>query len=91
MIRARLEPAIALHRQGKLAQAKAIYQDILRKDPRKVDALHLLGIIAGQSGNFPFAAELRSRSLRQPWRRAYAAAPVTSGQSCCHWHFTEAP
>ena len=39
---------LALHQQGKLAQAKAIYEQVLAKNPQHFDALHLLGVIAAQ-------------------------------------------
>jgi predicted O-linked N-acetylglucosamine transferase (SPINDLY family) len=44
-----LATAAALHRQGRLAEAEALYQDILRGDPRHFDALHLRGVIALQT------------------------------------------
>jgi predicted O-linked N-acetylglucosamine transferase (SPINDLY family) len=44
-----LATAAALHRQGRLAEADALYQDILRSDPSHFDALHLRGVIALQT------------------------------------------
>ena len=49
------EEALALHRAGHLPQAKALYIDILRREPQHFDSLHLLGVIALQNQN-PFAA-----------------------------------
>jgi predicted O-linked N-acetylglucosamine transferase (SPINDLY family) len=46
---ATLATAAALHRQGRLAEADALYHDILRGDPRHFDALHLRGVIALQT------------------------------------------
>ncbi len=46
---ATLATAAALHRQGRLAEADALYQDILCGDPRHFDALHLRGVIALQT------------------------------------------
>ena len=46
---ATLATAAALHRQGRLAEADALYQDILRGNPRHFDALHLRGVIALQT------------------------------------------
>lgn len=40
-----LEVGIALHRDGRLAEAAKTYQEILRLDPNNFDALHLLGVI----------------------------------------------
>jgi Tfp pilus assembly protein PilF len=62
-IRAKLEQATALHRAGNLAQAKAAYEDILRVDPRQADALHLLAVVAGQTGDFAPAVELFGQAI----------------------------
>jgi len=45
----RLRQAVAFHQSGQLAQAQAIYEEILTVEPRHFDALHLLGVIAAQS------------------------------------------
>jgi len=45
-----LREAIALHRSGKLSQARKKYQYVLTLDPHQPDALHLLGLIAHQQG-----------------------------------------
>ena len=45
-----LQEARQLHRAGKLAQAQQIYQQILLVDSQQPDALHLLGLIALDSG-----------------------------------------
>ena len=37
-----IQSAIALHQQGQLGQAEAVYQQLLEIDPRNADALHLL-------------------------------------------------
>ena len=42
--------ALALHRQGCLAEAEGLYRGILGKDPRHFDALQLLGAIDLQQG-----------------------------------------
>jgi cytochrome c-type biogenesis protein CcmH/NrfG len=49
--------AVAWHiiMQGRLAEAEQIYRDILRVDPNQVDALHLLGVIAGHTGRADMA------------------------------------
>jgi tetratricopeptide (TPR) repeat protein len=46
----RLHHAIALHRQGRLAEAEQCYEQILREHPGNADALHLLGVVALHTG-----------------------------------------
>lgn len=45
------ERAVALHQKGKLAEARIIYQKILRIIPNHFDSLNLSGLIAWQTGN----------------------------------------
>lgn len=61
--RARLEQAITLHRKGQLAQAQALYLNVLQIEPRHADALHLLGVIAVQTKNPQAAVELIGRAI----------------------------
>jgi protein O-GlcNAc transferase len=49
---------LALHRQGRLADAAQVYREVLRRQPTHFDALHLLGIIAFQSNRPEVAVEL---------------------------------
>jgi protein O-GlcNAc transferase len=49
-LRDRFRLAQALHRQGNIAGAGSIYQEILRSDPSHADALHFMGLIALQTG-----------------------------------------
>lgn len=51
----RLQAALALHQQGRLAEARPVYEAILRDHPGQADALHLLGVLALQSGDAPTA------------------------------------
>jgi tetratricopeptide (TPR) repeat protein len=71
-IQAELAEAIALHRQGSLAEAERIYSAILRRDPEHFDALHLLGVIAVQTGRNEYGAELIGRALARDRRNAAA-------------------
>ncbi|MDJ0947676.1 MAG: tetratricopeptide repeat protein [Alphaproteobacteria bacterium] len=50
-ISAALETAAAHHRAGRLAEAEAGYRQVLTVDPSQGDALHLLGVLALQSGD----------------------------------------
>jgi Flp pilus assembly protein TadD len=46
-----LHQAVQIHQSGRFAEAEAIYRRILAQHPRHPDALHLLGLIAQQSGD----------------------------------------
>jgi len=58
-----LEKALALHRSGQLAEAAALYREILRQNPRHADALHLLGVVQTQRKNLSAAVDLFDRAL----------------------------
>ena len=52
------------HQSGRLAEAEAIYRQILAVAPRHADALHMLGLAAHQSGRGELAAEMISDAIR---------------------------
>ena len=55
--------ALVFHQKGMLKEAKAIYEQILKIQPRHFDALHLLGAIATQTQNHGLAVELIDKAL----------------------------
>ncbi len=57
-VQAKFRQAMALHSQGQLAGAERIYRDVLRQQPQHFDALHMLGVIALQTGHAEQAANL---------------------------------
>src|SRR5262245_27431148 len=59
-----LERAIACHRQGQLAQAEALYRQILQAQPGHFDARHMLGVIRYQQGRSAEALELVEAALK---------------------------
>ena len=59
-----LEFALKHHREGRLADAETIYNDILREDPKNPDALHFLGLLAHQVGRHEDAVDLIERAHR---------------------------
>lgn len=63
-IRQKLQQALGLHRRGALADAKEIYQDILKQRPDDFDALFLLGVIACQTNNPRQGEELFGKAIR---------------------------
>jgi predicted O-linked N-acetylglucosamine transferase (SPINDLY family) len=60
---AKLDRALALHEQGQLQRAEVLYREILSEQPLHFDALHFLGIAAGQQGQAQAAVELFDRAL----------------------------
>ncbi len=58
-----LKHAIAFHQRGQFAQAKALYEGVIQAQPRHFQALHLLGLIAAQTGNPEVALGLIERAI----------------------------
>lgn len=66
--------ALQHHQSGRMAEADALYRQILAVDPRHTGSLHLLGVIAHQHGRNDVALELI--------RQAIALAPDVSDFHC---------
>jgi Flp pilus assembly protein TadD len=62
--------AVQLHRASRLPEAEALYRDVLVIDPRHAEALHLLGVIAHQSGHHAAAAELIEQAISEKPRES---------------------
>jgi len=62
-IAAVLQAALVHHQSGRLAEAEALYQQILQREPAHADALHLLGALAFQVGKHGIAIDLISRAI----------------------------
>jgi predicted O-linked N-acetylglucosamine transferase (SPINDLY family) len=58
-----LDLAMQHHRAGRLSDAENIYRQILAAQPNHPDALHMLGVVALQVGNFQVAVDLISRAI----------------------------
>lgn len=58
-----LQQALVLHQNGQLLQAQALYEQILIAQPKNPDALHLLGVIALQTGDHTKAVDLISKAI----------------------------
>jgi tetratricopeptide (TPR) repeat protein len=58
------QQALALLESGRIAHAEAAFEEILRKQPRHADALHLLGLIAARSNDPKKAAVLIGKSVQ---------------------------
>ena len=69
-----IEAGLRELRAGRLAEAKALYEQVLASEPRHADALHLLGVVALQSGQPARAAQLIEQALEvQPQHPGYRA------------------
>jgi tetratricopeptide (TPR) repeat protein len=63
-VRKRLQQALALHRVGDLAGAERTYREVLHLQREEPSALHLLGVVRGQRGDYPEAIALIRRAMR---------------------------
>jgi tetratricopeptide (TPR) repeat protein len=57
------QQALTAHQHGRLAEAARLYQDILAERPDHADVLHLLGLIALQTGSTEQGVALIRRSI----------------------------
>ncbi len=64
-VAATLKRALALHAQGDLAAAAALYSQVLAQAPEQPDACHYLGVIAHQQGDHAQAASLIEGVVRR--------------------------
>jgi tetratricopeptide (TPR) repeat protein len=55
--------AVQHHQAGRLRAAEQIYRQILAIEPNHVDALHLLGVIANEVGEYEIAVEYIGRAI----------------------------
>lgn len=60
-----LKRAVDFHRSGDMDKAEAGYQTVLGIDPKHPDALHLMGIIASQKGDYEAAVHLIRQAIQQ--------------------------
>ena len=67
-----LQEAVRLHQAGRHAEAETRYRAILAREPANADALHYLGLIQYDAGQWESAAELLQRSVRANDRNAVA-------------------
>ncbi len=69
-LQALLVRAVTLHQSGRVTEAAPLYEQVLRRNAQQSDALHLLGLIKGQSGDSAGGIALVRRAIaadgRQP-------------------------
>ena len=58
------DQALALHQQGSLAEAKKMYESILKLNPRHAGCWHFLGLMALQSNRLEMAVKYINESLK---------------------------
>ena len=75
----RLQQALSHHAAGELSQAHSLYRSILEDDAKQPDALHLLGMIAHQRGDYEEAAKLIFKAVQQA--PDYAEAHLNLGNA----------
>jgi tetratricopeptide (TPR) repeat protein len=73
MLEAEFSHAVQLHQQGRLVDAERIYRKVLQRDPKNAVALHLLGVVALQTGRAGRAVDLigKAIALRPDYAEAY--------------------
>jgi tetratricopeptide (TPR) repeat protein len=59
-----LQTGLEHHQSGRLQEAEAIYQSILKEQPEHPDALHLLGVMAHQIGKNDIAVRLIENAIK---------------------------
>ena len=81
-IRSACNRAIELHQAWRLDEAQAIYEEILRVQPRHFDALHLLGTVHAQTSRPKRGAELIRKALAiEPTNAAAFSAYTNLGSA----------
>jgi tetratricopeptide (TPR) repeat protein len=75
--------AVEHHQAGRLRQAEGFYRQVLERQPDHADALHLLGVVALQAGQYAAAVELigRAVALRPNWAEAYSRLGIALKES----------
>src|SRR5262245_11647589 len=59
-----LQDALDMHRRGAIADAAARYSQILKLEPKNVDALCLLGLACGELKRFAEAVDLLRKAVK---------------------------
>ncbi len=62
-IQDKFRQGVALHQQGRFAEAEQVYRDVLEHDPKSFEAMHLLGVIALQTRKPQQAVELIGKAI----------------------------
>jgi protein O-GlcNAc transferase len=60
---AQFHQGLACHQQGRLPEAERLYNAALRSEPDHFEAMHMLGVIALQTGNFERGVEIIRKAI----------------------------
>jgi protein O-GlcNAc transferase len=69
-----MRTALQCQKTGRLAEAEALYRQILQVNPQHAEALHYLGVLAGQVKQYDMAVSLIQQALALQPRNAVAHA-----------------
>ena len=73
-VASKLQAAMQHHRAGRVAEAERLYRDVLTDDPRAVEAVFLLGVLAMDAGRTHDAVDAFARATQlAPRNAAYHA------------------
>ena len=72
-----IDKAQAFHLQGRLAEAEALYREVLQSRPDALRALEGLGVLAFQQGRAEEAAALFARGVRNRGQIRFASRPTS--------------
>ena len=64
-LRALFEQGVTAHRAGNLAQAEKLYRQLLRADAGSFPALHMLGYLKAQQGQYDEAITLLNKAVKK--------------------------
>ena len=78
-LQAKFQHGLALHQQGRFAEAEQAYEEVLRQEPRHFDAQHLLGVVALQTSQIQRGVELIAKAIEL--NQNVAAAHSNLGQA----------
>lgn len=80
------DEAVAHHRAGRTDVAEQLYRQVLARNPRHADSLHLLGVIALGAGRFEQAAQWISKAVSvNPATAAFQSNLGTALQNLGRW------
>jgi Predicted O-linked N-acetylglucosamine transferase, SPINDLY family len=63
-VQLKLQQAVGLHQSGRLTEALAAYQEILKIQPKHFDSLHLSGVVAMQTGQHALGVKLIDEAIK---------------------------